>query len=139
MWTDIPLATTGATRGGSPAGTLPGTQLRSYVGPCGGNEVDDFKFNVVGPANYYRITVYAMPTATITYTLGNKRGNTIDSDFRAMAVDVSTPIYVFQIPIFSDFRSPISDSPPLFNVQIPPEHVMLIKIAVDMRLRQLLD
>lgn len=42
-----------------------------------------------GPANYYKITVYAMPTATTTFNLGGKNGLQIDTEIRAQALAVS--------------------------------------------------
>eukprot|EP00026_Physarum_polycephalum_P013653 Phypoly_transcript_14077.p1 GENE.Phypoly_transcript_14077~~Phypoly_transcript_14077.p1 ORF type:complete len:283 (+),score=29.27 Phypoly_transcript_14077:103-951(+) len=72
--TDIPPQTFEITRGQSGQAGFPGTELKTYGGPCG------------GPNNMYRITVYAMPTATTTGVSTNMRGNQIDSLLRQTAL-----------------------------------------------------
>jgi len=68
--TDIPPTVFSIARGQSGKAGITGTEIRPYVGPCG------------GPNNMYRITVYAMPTATTTGVTANMRGNQIDSLLR---------------------------------------------------------
>jgi len=75
---DIPINILHIDRDATNQGKVPGVEAKKYGGPCG------------GPENKYRLTIYALPNATLDYIIGEKLGSEVDPYLRSIALAVAS-------------------------------------------------